>query len=113
MNKMIKDIALNPNTSNEEKEAELNGIEFDLFVARNIIRGEYSYCPECNDYYMTKSFFKQTEKVPCKICTYEDPINSGGNKYKDGMQRIVYTVCPKGHKLNGTIADRFIEQLTK
>ena len=47
---------------------------------------------------MNQSFFSEKETIPVRICVYEDPINSGGNDYKNGYADVVYRVCPKGHK---------------
>ena len=70
----------------------------DIKTAKDIINGKLSYCEECKDYYLTKSFLSEKETIPTKICMYEDPINSGGNDYVDGYADIIYHVCPKGHK---------------
>ena len=48
---------------------------------------------------MDQSFFTEKQTIITQICTYRDPINSGGNNYVDGYADITYRVCPKGHKL--------------
>ena len=67
-------------------------------MARGILSGKFKYCPECDDYYLAKSYLSDTETKPTRICIYEDPINSGGNDYADGFVDITYSICPKGHR---------------
>lgn len=97
---MIKDIeeVIVARITNTEKLEVLKHYENDIKIARDIINGKLTYCEECNDYYLTQSFFSEKETVPTKICVYEDPINSGGNDYVDGYVDITYRICPKGHK---------------
>ena len=61
-------------------------------------------CKQCNEYYNSKSFFVEEEIKDEKIMTYCDPINSGGNEYKNGKMKYIYQVCPKNHK---TILDKY------
>lgn len=95
--KNIEDIIISRARDSEKLEA-LKQYEDDIKTAKDIINGKLTYCDECKDYYLTKSFFSEKEIVPTKICVYEDPINSGGNDYVDGYADILYSVCPKGHK---------------
>lgn len=95
--KNIEDIIISRATDDEKLEA-LKQYEDDIKTAKDIINGKLTYCEECKDYYLTKSFFSEKESIPTEICTYRDPINSGGNDYVDGYVDIVYSVCPKGHK---------------
>lgn len=95
--KDIKSIVIS-GAENSEKLKALKQYEDDIKIAKDIINGRLTYCKECNDYYLTKSFFSEKETVSTKICVYEDPINSGGNDYVDGYTDILYSVCPKGHK---------------
>lgn len=97
MNKIIEDI-INNNSTKEEKIKALDLLSEHIEMARGIISGKYMYCPDCNDYYLTKSFFTETETLESKICVYEDWMNSGGNEYSDGFLDITYHICPKGHK---------------
>lgn len=97
MNKAIKNI-LNSRAVNEEKVKQLDALSSEIQLAKDIIVGKYKYCPKCNDYYITESFLTRKETKEAKICTYNDPINSGGNDYADGYVDITYRVCPKGHK---------------
>ena len=72
---------------------------FDQIVmAKGILSGKFIYCKDCNDYYLAKSFFTESETQKAKICVYKDIINSGGNEYKDGFVDITYRICPKGHR---------------
>lgn len=98
--KMLKDIEniIISRATDDEKLEALKQYEDDIKTAKDIINGKLTYCEECKDYYLTKSFFSEKETVPTEICTYRDPINSGGNDYVDGYVDIVYSVCPKGHK---------------
>lgn len=97
MNKIIKDI-IDSRCSYKEKNKALDLLSNDIDIARGILSGEFKYCPECDDYYLSKSYLTDNETRPTKICVYEDPINSGGNDYVDGFADIIYSICPKGHK---------------
>lgn len=97
MNTVIKDIIIR-NCSKEDKLTALNNLSNDIETAKGIISGKYIYCETCDDYYLAKSFFEETETKPAKICIYKDPINSGGNDYADGTVQTTYKICPKGHK---------------
>ncbi|MDY4078525.1 MAG: hypothetical protein SOY42_07030 [Clostridium sp.] len=98
--KMLKDIEniIISRATDDEKLEALKQYEDDIKTAKDIINGKLTYCEECKDYYLTKSFFSEKESIPTEICTYRDPINSGGNEYIDGYADILYRVCPKGHK---------------
>ena len=82
--KMLKDI--------DEKIEALKQYEDDIKTAKDIINGKLTYCEECKDYYLTKSFFSEKESIPTEICTYRDPINSGGNDYVDKYAYITYII---------------------
>lgn len=97
MNKVIKDI-IDRNCSKEDKNKALNILSEEIEIAKGILSGKYIYCSECDDYYLAKSYFTEVESKESKICTYQDPINSGGNEYEDGYVDITYRICPKGHK---------------
>lgn len=97
MNKVIEDI-INSNSTKEYKIKALDLLSDQIEMARGILSGKFLYCPDCNDYYLAKSFFTETETKETQICVYEDWINSGGNEYEDGFLDITYRVCPKGHK---------------
>ena len=94
MLKNIEDIIIS-RARNSEKLEVLKQYEDDIKTAKDIINGKLTYCEECKDYYLTKSFFPEKETIPTKICVYEDPINSGGNDYVDGYTDILYSVCLK------------------
>ena len=98
MNKVIRDI-IDRNCTNEDKKGALDSLINDINIAKGILSGKFTYCPKCDDYYLTKSYLTEHETKPTRICVYEDPINSGGNDYVDGEAYITYKVCPKGHKL--------------
>lgn len=97
MNKIIKDI-IDKKCSNNEKNQELNKLSDEIEMAKGILGGKFQYCPECDDYYLTRSYLIDRETKNAKICIYRDPINSGGNNYTDGLVDITYSTCPKGHK---------------
>lgn len=97
MDKVIENILISRAT-NQEKYAQIEKLEKDIEMARKILSGECKYCKECHDYYLSKSFFTETKVKNEKICTYNDPINSSGNEYKDGQVRYTYLICPKGHR---------------
>ena len=98
MNKIIKDIIEDKTSSTEEKINFLDELLKDIELGKKILNREFKYCKECDDYYLTKSFTQETVSKEEKICTYIDPINSGGNEYVDWLVTITYSVCPKGHK---------------
>ena len=81
MLKNIEDIIISriSRARDNEKLEALKQYEDDIKIAKDIINGKLTYCEECKDYYLTKSFFSEKETIPAKICVYEDPINSGGN----------------------------------
>lgn len=97
MNKIIQDI-IQKQISTEEKHKELDLLADDIMLARKILNGEFKYCKICKDYYLSQSFMTEYETKETQICTYRDPINSGGDDYSDGYVDIIYKVCPKGHK---------------
>lgn len=97
MNKFIKDI-IDKKCNDIEKKNELDKLSDEIEVAKGILSGKFQYCPDCDDYYLTRSFFADSETKKTKICVWQDPINSGGNEYADGYVDITYSVCPKGHK---------------
>lgn len=98
MNELIKNIVTNNHRTVADRNKELDELEKDIKEARGLLSGKYSYCKECDDFYLSKSFFGEKETKEAKICVYNDPINSGGNEYADGYIDIMYQVCPKGHK---------------
>ena len=55
-------------------------------------------CADCGDYYLSKSFFTEDEYKEENVCTFVDPINSGGNIYEKKEVKYTYKYCPKGHK---------------
>lgn len=97
MNKIIKDI-IGRKYTKEEKVKILDSLSDDIKIAKELLSDKYKYCPECDDYYLSKSYLTEVETKPTQICVYEDPINSGGNDYVDGDAYITYKICPKGHK---------------
>lgn len=105
MNEIIKDI-IKSNKSSSEKEKALELLENDIEIAKGIISGKWRYCNDCDDYYLAKSFITDKETVEANICTYVDPINSGGNDYAPGYKDITYRICPKGHKHTINVNER-------
>lgn len=97
MNSLIKNI-FSQNITKEEKNKALDLLCEEIEMAREILSGKFQYCPDCDDYYLPRSYLQETETEETKICIYEDPINSGGNDYVDGFLDITYRICPKGHK---------------
>lgn len=97
MNKIIREI-LDKNVTKEVKYKALDQLYNDIQTAKEILDGKFQYCEECDDYYLAESFLTKKDSIPSKICTWRDPINSGGNEYKDGYIDITWRVCPKGHK---------------
>ena len=97
MDKIIKDIIISRMT-NQDKKERLDNLLNDINIAKDILSGRLTYCKECDDYYLSKSFLSEHETKPTRICIYEDPINSGGDDYVNGYADITYSICPKGHK---------------
>ncbi len=56
---MLKDIEniIISRATNDEKLEALKQYEDDIKTAKDIINGKLTYCEECKDYYLTKSFF--------------------------------------------------------
>lgn len=101
LHKIVKDI-LDANSTPEEKRRELNEIKTSIELAEKIFSGELIYCKKCGDYYLSRSFFIDTETVDERVCVYSDPINSGGDEYETKKVRYTYKICPKGckHQIN-------------
>lgn len=97
MNKFIKDI-IDKKCSDLQKKNELDKLSDEIEMAKGILSGKFQYCPDCDDYYLIKSFLADSETKDTKICVWQDPINIGGNEYADGYLDIIYSICPKGHK---------------
>lgn len=97
MNKFIKDI-IEKSCSDKQKKKELDKLGDEIEMAKGILSGEFKYCKECDDYYLSKSYLIEKETNEARICVYKDIINSGGNEYEDGFVDITYSICPKGHK---------------
>lgn len=88
-------------TSHQQAPNKLKFIEElrqELKLAEEIIKGKYTWCEQCEDYYLSKSFLSEVKHEDCKICTFVDPINSSGNTYVDGVAQVTYSICPKGHR---------------
>lgn len=96
MNAIVREI-LQGNGTNDDKAKALNELKTDIAFADEVLNGKFTYCESCDDYYLTESFQNKMDINDTKICTYEDPINSGGNEYADGTVIVKYRVCPKGH----------------
>ena len=97
MNSVIKDI-LKRKVNIEDKRNALNSLEKDIEIAKKILSGEMIYCENCDDYFLVRSFFQDTETKRESICIYSDPINSSGDEYADRDVLYTYLICPKGHK---------------
>ena len=97
MHYIIKEI-LDKDTSTESKAKEVAELKASVELAERIFSGEFAYCKKCSDYYLSKSFIVDTEIVTERVCTYSDPINSGGDEYEDKKVRYTYKYCPKGCK---------------
>lgn len=97
MHYVIREI-LDSGTDNVRKAEEIAEIEKSIGIAKRIFSGEFTYCKSCGDYFLSRSFFQESEIVEERICTYSDPINSGGDEYKDGKVEYTYMYCPKGCK---------------
>lgn len=97
MNRAIKDI-ITRSCSVEEKGKALKLLKEEIIVAEGILSGDFTYCPECDDYYLAKSYIRETETKETQVCVYEDWINSSGNEYAEGFLDITYRICPKGHR---------------
>lgn len=69
-------------------------------TAAAIEKGEFEYCSKCKDWYNIKSFYTETKTKVERVCTYSDPINSGGNEYADKSVTYTYRMCPKNHKVS-------------
>lgn len=97
MHPSIKEI-LDSNRPTEKKAAEIAELKESVALAERIFSGEFIYCQKCHDYFLSKSFIRETEIVTERVCVYSDPINSGGDEYEDKQVRYTYKYCPKGCK---------------
>lgn len=97
MNKIIRDI-IDKKCSDKEKKNELDKLYEDIEMALDILSGKFKYCPECDDYYLARSYLTDKETKNTKICVYQGIINSGENEYEDGYVDITYSICPKGRR---------------
>ncbi len=94
INKILKDAALN----NEEKITKIRSIKKAIDDALDMLSGDWCYCNACQEFYRNKSFYQETTIEDCRVKTYDDPINSGGNEYTSGTRYTTYVFCPKGHR---------------
>ena len=101
LHEVVKNI-LDSNETAEEKKRKLDEIKEAIELAEKIFSGEFTYCKKCGDYYLARSFFTDTAVVNERVCVYSDPINSGGDEYKNKKIRYTYMICPKGckHEIN-------------
>lgn len=97
MTDLIKSI-LNSCETEERKVEQLDELEQDIKLARKVLSGEYAYCEECDDYYRSQSFTRSNASEIETVCTFEDPINSGGNEYSKAKVSKTLLICPKGHE---------------
>ena len=97
MNKEIRKI-LESDKTKKQKENALNLLSDEIKIAKLILSGDYLYCSECDDYYLTKSYLTETKTEDFQICVYKDLTHEEDNKYAEGFYHIKYRVCPKGHK---------------
>lgn len=97
MHHIIKDI-LDNDCSIESKKSQIAELKESIKLAEQIFSGKFAYCKKCGDYYLSKSFIVETKIVTERVCTYSDPINSGGDEYENKDIRYTYKYCPKGCK---------------
>ena len=93
VNKILKMIG-----EEESKKKALDALAADIEMARGILSGDFKYCPDCDDYYLARSFITDIDRKETEICVYRDPINSGGDEYDIGYIDTTYRTCPKGHR---------------
>ena len=98
---VIKEI-LDCSTSNAQKSEEIKKLKESISIAERIFSGELTYCKICGEYFLSKSFITEQEIVDELVCTYSDPINSGGDEYEKKPVRYTYKYCPNGckHKIH-------------
>ena len=97
MHQVIKDI-LDRDISVDDKKKLVAELKDSITLAEQIFSGKFAYCKKCGDYYLSQSFIVETEVVSERVCTYSDPINSGGDEYENKDIRYTYKYCPKGCK---------------
>jgi hypothetical protein len=97
VNKIIKNI-LNTYQDKNAKLEELNKLREDIDLAEKVLSDSWTYCKDCDDYYLTESFKNKFKTERKKICIYNSPINSGDDDYADGEVGTLYRMCPKGHE---------------
>ena len=94
---IVKEI-LDSDITNIDKKRKIDELKESIEIADKIFSGEFTYCKLCKDYYLTKSFFIDSETVDENVCVYSDPINSGGDEYQRKRVKYTYKYCPKGCK---------------
>ena len=94
---IIKNVACSSMDADQKNEI-LDEIASEIQIGRDIANGKYKWCSDCNDYYLTKSFFTENETKEEKECVYEDAVNSDKNEYINYVIDAVYEICPKEHK---------------
>lgn len=97
MDKTIKNI-LDRYCPKSDKLKALESLQQDIIFAKGVLEGKFRRCPHCDDYYLVKSFQVTSRNEDVQVCTYEDPINSGGNEYSVQKMHRKYSICPKGHE---------------
>ena len=97
MHQVIKDI-LDRDISVDDKKKLVAKLKESITLAEQIFSGKFTYCKKCGDYFLSQSFIVETEVVSERVCTYSDPINSGGDEYENKDIRYTYKYCPKGCK---------------
>lgn len=97
MHKAIKEI-LDNSRSNDEKIRMLQEIKNSIEIAEKVFSGEFTYCKKCGDYFLSKSYFTDTEVVTERVCTFSDPNGGSGDEYENKKVRYTYKYCPKGCK---------------
>lgn len=96
MNQLIKNIIQGAYTTDDKLKA-LDSIADDLQMARGVMSGKYTYCPYCDEYYLTKSFVKEQQTELARVPVYENTPSGEITKHVNGEAIITYLICPKEH----------------
>ena len=97
MHIIVKEI-LKADITLQDKKNKIKELQESIDLANRIFSGEFTYCKKCGDYFLSKSFFTDSEVVNENVCIYSDPINSGGDEYQMKKVKYTYKYCPKGCK---------------
>lgn len=73
--------------------------ELEYELAKDAVVNDYSYCPECHDWYKSKYFESFSENVSHLECIIADAGYGDADTYVKITRKNTYIECPKGHRI--------------